>query len=45
MVSFDDGDWLVFHGYDANDKGRSKLRMEPLAWIDGWPVVMRKREP
>ena len=41
VVSFDDGDWLVFHGYDANDKGRSKLRMEPLSWIDGWPVVTR----
>jgi arabinan endo-1,5-alpha-L-arabinosidase len=41
VVSFDDGDWLIFHGYDAHDKGRSKLRMEPLGWIDDWPVVAR----
>lgn len=39
VVSFTDGDWLVFHGYDANDKGRSKLRIEPLSWINGWPVI------
>jgi len=33
-------DWLVFHGYDAKDKGRSKLRIEELVWdSDGWPVV------
>ena len=37
VVSFDDGDWLIFHGYDAHDKGRPKLRMERLVWKDGWP--------
>jgi arabinan endo-1,5-alpha-L-arabinosidase len=42
VVNFDDSDWLVFHGYDAHDKGRPKLRMEPLSWIDGWPVVEKK---
>ncbi len=42
VVSFADGDWLVFHGYDANDNGRSKLRIEPLAWINAWPVVIRR---
>jgi arabinan endo-1,5-alpha-L-arabinosidase len=42
VVSAADGDWLVFHGYDAKDKGRSKLRMEKLGWIDDWPVVIRR---
>ena len=41
VVSFPDGDWLVFHGYDANDHGRSKLRIERLEWVGGWPVVVR----
>ena len=38
-VSFDGTDYLVFHGYDAADNGRSKLRIEKLTWINGWPVV------
>lgn len=42
VVSFDGVDWLVFHGYDANDRGRSKLRMEKLNWFNGWPVVARQ---
>jgi arabinan endo-1,5-alpha-L-arabinosidase len=41
VVSFEDGDFLVFHGYDANDKGRSKLRVQRLAWVNDWPVVLR----
>ena len=33
-------DILVFHGYDAKDKGRSKLRIEILEWdAQGWPFV------
>lgn len=33
-------DYLIFHGYDAADKGRPKLRIEKLRWdADGWPVV------
>lgn len=31
--------YLVFHGYDAADKGKSKLRVEVLHWVDGWPAV------
>ncbi len=42
VVSFDGVDWLIFHGYDANDKGRSKLRIEKLNWFNGWPVVARQ---
>lgn len=40
VVSFEDGDWLVFHGYDAKDNGKSKLRMEKLTWTKGWPEVV-----
>lgn len=40
VYTFDKTDYLVFHGYDATDKGRSKLRIEKLGWdSDGWPVV------
>ncbi len=32
-------DYLVYHGYDASDKGRSKLIIEILDWTpDNWPV-------
>jgi arabinan endo-1,5-alpha-L-arabinosidase len=43
VITDAEGDWLVFHGYDANDKGRSKLRIERLLWFDNWPVVARPR--
>jgi arabinan endo-1,5-alpha-L-arabinosidase len=40
VATFDKVDYLIFHGYDAHDKGRPKLRIEPLAWSsDGWPSV------
>ena len=40
--SFDGKDYLIFHGYDAADKGRSKLRIELLDWdMQGWPVIQR----
>ncbi|MGI4021960.1 MAG: family 43 glycosylhydrolase [Janthinobacterium lividum] len=33
-------DYLVFHGYDANDQGKPKLRIEKLNWdSSGWPEV------
>ncbi len=32
-------DYLVYHAYDAEDHGTSKLRLEPLFWQDGWPVL------
>lgn len=38
--TFDGKDYLVFHGYDAKDKGASKLRIEEMAWDkDAWPVL------
>jgi arabinan endo-1,5-alpha-L-arabinosidase len=42
VYSVDGKDLLVFHGYDAKDKGRPKLRIEELAWdSEGWPVVKK----
>jgi arabinan endo-1,5-alpha-L-arabinosidase len=35
-------DLLVFHGYDANDGGKPKLRIEKISWWDGWPYIGRK---
>ena len=43
VCTFDGTDYLVFHGYDAADKGHSKLRIEKLRWdADGWPQVAGK---
>ncbi|GAB3905135.1 family 43 glycosylhydrolase [Mucilaginibacter boryungensis] len=39
VCEFDGIDYLVFHGYDAADNGRSKLRIEKLSWVNNWPVV------
>ena len=42
VATFDKVDYLLFHGYDAHDHGRPKLRIEPLAWSPtGWPTVAR----
>jgi arabinan endo-1,5-alpha-L-arabinosidase len=37
--SFGGEDWLVFHAYETADNGRQKLRILPMRWVDGWPVV------
>lgn len=40
VYSSDGKDLLIFHGYDAKDKGRSKLRIEELVWDnEGWAAV------
>jgi arabinan endo-1,5-alpha-L-arabinosidase len=37
--------YLVFHAYDAGDRGRSKLRILPLEWDkSGWPEVRQNDE-
>ena len=44
VVTFDGTDYLVFHGYDANDEGKPKLRMEKLQWDEnGWPNVIKNK--
>jgi arabinan endo-1,5-alpha-L-arabinosidase len=41
VYTFDGSDYLVFHGYDAAENGRSKLIIRKLSWDDeGWPVVV-----
>ena len=38
--TFDGVDYLVFHGYDLADQGRSKLWIRKLVWdAAGWPSV------
>lgn len=37
--TFNGKDYIVYHGYDAQDRGRSKLIIKELNWQDGWPVV------
>ncbi len=40
VVAVDGTDYLIFHGYDANDNGRSKLRIEKLIWDNKeWPAI------
>jgi arabinan endo-1,5-alpha-L-arabinosidase len=40
VCTFDGVDYLVFHGYDAADGARAKLRIEKLGWdAGGWPFV------
>jgi arabinan endo-1,5-alpha-L-arabinosidase len=40
VYDFDAKTYMIFHGYDARDKGRSKLRIEELVWdAAGWPIV------
>ena len=42
VYTVDGKDLLVFHGYDAKDKGRPKLRIEELVWDgEGWPEVKK----
>jgi len=42
VAGFNGTDYLVFHGYDAGDNGRSKLRIEKITWVNGWPYVGRR---
>jgi arabinan endo-1,5-alpha-L-arabinosidase len=40
LLSRDGRDWLVHHAYDAESRGRARLRIVPLAWdADGWPTA------
>lgn len=39
VAAFNGNEYLVYHAYDANDRGRSKLQIEKITWINGWPYV------
>lgn len=40
VYNFDGKDYIIYHGYDALDKGRSKLLISELEWDDeGWPRI------
>ncbi len=40
VCTFDSKDYIIFHGYDAKDTGKSKLRIEELVWDNNdWLVV------
>jgi len=43
VATFNGIDYLVFHGYDAHDEGKPKLRIEKLEWDkNSWPTVVKK---
>lgn len=39
VYTFDGKDYLVLHAYESADKGIQKLRILPMSWQNGWPVV------
>lgn len=41
--TFNGKDYIVYHGYDAKDKGRSKLIVGELKWDNEWPEVINDK--
>jgi len=40
VFTFEGKDYMVFHGYDAADNGKSKLLIREIKWnADGWPEI------
>jgi arabinan endo-1,5-alpha-L-arabinosidase len=40
VYTFDGIDYIIFHGYDAKDEGKPKLRIGKIEWdASSWPVV------
>jgi arabinan endo-1,5-alpha-L-arabinosidase len=42
VYTFDGNDYIIYHGYDAKDNGRSKLVIHTINWQDGWPILNSK---
>lgn len=39
--TFEGKDYIIYHGYDAKDNGRSKLIIKEMKWNkDGWPEIV-----
>ncbi|AEV97111.1 ABC transporter substrate-binding protein [Niastella koreensis] len=44
VYTFDGKDYIVYHGYDAKDNGKSKLIIRELGWdANGWPKMSELR--
>lgn len=39
VYRFDGQDLLVFHAYEGADNGLQKLKIAPIQWQQGWPVI------
>ncbi len=40
VYRFNDKDYMIYHGYDASDKGKPKLIIRTLEWDNqGWPAL------
>lgn len=39
VFTFEGKDYTFMHGYDASDKGKPKLIVKEVTWVDGWPTV------
>jgi arabinan endo-1,5-alpha-L-arabinosidase len=44
VITHEGQDILVYHAYDAQAGGASKLRLAPIIWEDGWPTVTPPEE-
>jgi arabinan endo-1,5-alpha-L-arabinosidase len=44
VYNFDGKDYIIYHGYDAKDKGRPKLIIDQLEWDkEGWPKIINRK--
>ncbi len=41
--TFGNKDYIIYYGYDAKDRGRSKLIIDELKWENDWPVIVAKQ--
>jgi arabinan endo-1,5-alpha-L-arabinosidase len=41
VYTFDGKDYIIYHGYDAKDRGKSKLIIDELKWENGWPTLSK----
>ncbi len=42
IASLNGKDYIIFHGYDVSDNGKSKLRLQELLWdASAWPIISK----